>query len=155
MLRAEVVLHTEPPLDPPPSYTPPAFLEYKDEADVEIDALLKGLDKTQRDELVDAANAKALETTDVYELQLTLSEDEAALHMLWSDPNNWIWGVFYHCPVDPRISVPARNGVTPMCQTLNFANRTPEAKKWRSENRVLRQAYKELLRRPKSGYVVY
>ncbi|KAI8809715.1 hypothetical protein BJ742DRAFT_770856 [Cladochytrium replicatum] len=63
-------------------------------ANVEIDSVLKGLDKSPavQNELVDAANANALETTDVYELRLTLSEDEAALYSLWIDPKSWIFG---------------------------------------------------------------
>ncbi|KAI8812451.1 hypothetical protein BJ742DRAFT_19511 [Cladochytrium replicatum] len=130
-------------LDPPPSC-------WSKFANVQIDSVLKGHDKSQRDELVDAANARALEPTDVYELRLTLSEDEAALHSLWSDPKNWIFG-FYYCPADPRIVVPKRNSYTSSCQTINFANRTPEAKKWMSGNKVLRKAYKNLIRNSKSG----
>lgn len=38
----------------------------------------------------------------------------------WDDPKNWIWGMFYYNPKDPRVFPPKRNPM--MGLTVNFAN---------------------------------
>jgi uncharacterized membrane protein len=39
---------------------------------------------------------------------------------MWSDPNNWKWGIFYFNPNDERLFVPKKN--PSFGATLNFAN---------------------------------
>jgi uncharacterized membrane protein len=38
----------------------------------------------------------------------------------WDNPENWIWGMFYYNPQDPRVFPPKRNPM--MGMTINFAN---------------------------------
>jgi uncharacterized membrane protein len=50
----------------------------------------------------------------------TKKPDAETLKKWHSDPDNWVWGIFYFNKADPRILPPKRNEA--MGWTVNFAN---------------------------------
>ncbi|KAJ3055420.1 hypothetical protein HK102_011350, partial [Quaeritorhiza haematococci] len=88
----------------------------------------------------DVATVSSVSTAADEKTALTkISLDERAyLTSLWENPQNWTFGMFYHCPEDPRLWVPKKQKWAGW--TINMASRSEKAKKWKEENAVLRRA---------------
>ncbi|RKO94528.1 hypothetical protein BDK51DRAFT_29597 [Blyttiomyces helicus] len=61
------------------------------------------------------------------------------LKSMWENPANWNLHCIYSCKDDPRFFVPKRLRIG---WTINFAKRTPEAKRWMEEHGAFKKAIK-------------